>query len=85
MKSMNHDRIHSKEPQQDPDRWLSGHIESLREEDGHCVVTVTPDDSAEHVELTVTFAVRDLFVSRLPIEADESPVGEQIWYRERGG
>lgn len=82
---MNHDRIHAREPQQDPDRWTSGVIDSLRTEDGHCVVTVNSDSSGEQVELTVTLAVRDLFVSRLPIEDDDSPVGERIWYRKRGG
>ena len=37
------------------------------------------------VELLITFAVRDLFVSRLSIGDDESPVGERVWYRKRGG
>ena len=37
------------------------------------------------VELLITFAVRDLFVSRLAIADDESPVGERVWYRKRGG
>ncbi|MXR50023.1 hypothetical protein GRX03_00160 [Halovenus sp. WSH3] len=82
---MNHDRIHAREPQQDPERWTSGRIDSIREEDGHCVVTVRPEDGDQRVELTVTFAVRDLFVERLPIDGDQSPVGERIWYRERGG
>jgi hypothetical protein len=82
---MNHDRIHSREPQQDPQRWSRGVIDSLQETDGHCVVTVEPEDCSEPLELTVTFAVRDLFISRLPIEADDSPVGEWIWYRKRGG
>jgi hypothetical protein len=82
---MNHDRIHAREPQQDPQRWSSGVIDSLREADGHCVVTVEPDDGSETLELTVTFAVRDLFVSRLPIDEEDSPVGERIWYRKRGG
>ncbi|WP_442909376.1 DUF7861 family protein [Halovenus sp. HT40] len=82
---MNHDRIHAREPQQDSERWASGRIDALREKDGHCVVTVTPDDSDGQVELTVTFAVRDLFVSRLPIDDGESPLGERIWYRKRGG
>jgi hypothetical protein len=41
-----------------------------------------PDGDA--VELAVTFAVRDLFLDRLPIEADELPVGERVWYRKRG-
>jgi hypothetical protein len=40
---------------------------------------------ADPVELVITFAVRDLFVSRLPIEEGESPVGERVWYRKRGG
>jgi hypothetical protein len=57
----------------------------MRESDGHCVVTVDPDADTETVELVVTFAVRDLFVSRLSIDAEESPVGERIWYREHGG
>lgn len=83
---MNHDRIHAREPQQDPDRWSSGVIDSLRTEHGHCVVTVDPDAGPEEqIELTVTLAVRDLFVSRLPTDLDDSPVGERIWYRKRGG
>ena len=40
---------------------------------------------ADPVELVITFAVRDLFVSRLPVEEGESPVGERVWYRKRGG
>ncbi|RLM68335.1 hypothetical protein [Halorubrum sp. Atlit-26R] len=43
------------------------------------------EPDAELVELTITFAVRDLFVSRLSIEEGESPVGERVWYRKRGG
>jgi hypothetical protein len=37
------------------------------------------------VELVVTLAVRDLFVGRLPVSDGESPVGERVWYRKRGG
>lgn len=37
------------------------------------------------VDLQITFAVRDLFVGRLPIADGESPVGERVWYRKRGG
>jgi len=82
---MNHDRIHAREPRQDSERWSSGVIDALRESDGHCVVTVDPDDDSEPLNLTVTFAVRDLFLSRLPVEDGQSPVGERIWYRKRGG
>lgn len=79
---MNHDRIHAREPTHDVDRWSPGVIESMGERDGHCVVTVRTDEG--QVDLTVTFAVRDLFVDRLDLDADESPVGEQVWYRKRG-
>lgn len=82
---MDHDRIHSVQPQKDPERWESGIVDAVQERDGHCVVTVIPDDGDESIDLTVTFAVRDLFVSRLPIEEGASPVGERIWYRQRGG
>ena len=37
------------------------------------------------VELVITLAVRDLSVGRLPIGDGESPVGERVWYRKRGG
>jgi hypothetical protein len=37
------------------------------------------------VELVITLAVRDLFVGRLAIDDGESPVGERVWYRKRGG
>lgn len=92
---MNHDRVHAREPSHHVDRWSVGEIESIGERDGHCVVTVRPvadggtadratEESGDAVELVVTLAVRDLFVSRLAIEADESPVGERVWYRKRG-
>jgi len=80
---MNHDRIHAREPTHHVDRWTVGTIASITERDGHCVVTVEPPDSPP-VELTVTLAIRDLFVDRLDLDG-ESPVGEQVWYRERGG
>ncbi|ELZ47553.1 hypothetical protein C463_02276 [Halorubrum californiense DSM 19288] len=96
---MNHDRVHAREPSHHVDRWTVGVVESIGERDGHCVVTVRPiapegeegDETAadagrgELVELTLTLAVRDLFVSRLAIDDDESPVGERVWYRKRGG
>jgi len=80
---MNHDRIHAREPSHHVDRWTVGRIESVDERDGHCVVTVRPNDG-DPVELTVTFAVRDLFLDRLDLDGD-LPVGEQVWYRKRGG
>ncbi|WP_123538361.1 DUF7861 family protein [Halosimplex salinum] len=81
---MNQDRIHAREPSHHVDRWSVGTIEAVEERDGHCVVTVrTAAD--ETVSLTVTLAVRDLFVRRLPIDKGESPVGERVWYRKRGG
>ncbi|MEZ3165349.1 hypothetical protein ABNG03_09715 [Halorubrum sp. RMP-47] len=97
---MNHDRVHAREPSHHVDRWTVGVVESIGERDGHCVVTVRPvapegeangDEKSEDagrgepVKLTLTLAVRDLFVSRLPIDDGESPVGERVWYRERGG
>lgn len=109
---MNHDRIHSRPPQQDPERWREGVIRSITERDGHAVFVVAPvegagdgagdgaeadgaegddaesaagDGERETVELTVTTAVRDLAVGRLEIDDGESPVGEHVWFRQRGG
>jgi hypothetical protein len=81
---MNHDRIHARRPSHDIERWSTGTIEAIDEVDGHCLVTVRTS-AGESVDLTVTFAIRDLFVSRLDIGDAESPVGERVWYRERGG
>lgn len=81
---MAHDRIHAREPTHHLDRWSVGTIESVGERDGHCVVTVEPSDG-EPVELVVTLAIRDLFLSRLDIDEGESPNGEQVWYRQHGG
>jgi len=81
---MNHDRIHARKPTQDTRRWSAGKIEPLGERDGHCLVTVRADTDWSLVEPVVTFAVRELFVSRLDIDEDESPVGQRIWYRRRG-
>jgi hypothetical protein len=93
-----HDRVHAREPSHHVDRWSVGVVESIGERDGHCVVTVRPVESAEgdrevaeradeseSVELRITLAVRDLFVGRLAIDDGESPVGERVWYRKRGG
>jgi len=80
---MAHDRIHARKPTHDLERWSTGRIETLEQRDGHCVVTVRAD--GEQVELVVTLAVRDLVVSRLGIAADESPVGQQVWFRKHGG
>lgn len=80
---MDHDRIHARKPTHDIERWSVGTIEAIDQRDGHCVVTVAAAD--ETVELTVTLAVRDLFLSRLDIEDGASPVGERVWFRVRGG
>lgn len=82
---MAHDRLHAQRPTHDRDRWSTGVVTDITHRDGHCVVTVEPRDSGNRVELVVTFAVRDLFLSRLDIDDDESPVGERVWYRKRGG
>lgn len=81
---MDHDRIHAKEPTHHRDRWSVGIIENVAERDGHYVVTVEAEDG-DSVELTVTRAIRDLFVSRLDIADGDSPVGERVWFRQRGG
>lgn len=81
---MTHDRIHAREPTHHVDRWQVGRIDSISERDGHCVVVVETD-SDETVELAVTLAIRDLFVSRLDIGDDGSPLGERVWFREHGG
>jgi len=78
-----HDRIHAREPSHHVDRWSVGTIESVGERDGHCVVTVETT-GGESVELVVTVAIRDLFISRLDLADGESPVGEQVWYRKHG-
>ena len=80
---MVHDRIHAREPTHHVDRWSAGTSTDLAERDGHCVVTVT-DPDGERVELTVTLAVRDLFVGRLDLNAGDAPVGERVWFREHG-
>ncbi len=80
---MVHDRIHAREPSHHVDRWTVGTITVITERDGHCVVTVDAD--GRQVDLTVTLAVRDLFVGRLDIAEGESPVGERVWFREHGG
>lgn len=81
---MAHDRIHAREPSHHVDRWTPGTVESVDERHGHCVVTVR-DDDGDSVELTVTFAVRDLFLDRLDLDPDESPVGQRVWFRKHGG
>lgn len=79
-----HDRIHAREPTHDRERWRTGTVERLFERDGHAVVVVRDEERDESVELVVTFAVRDLFVRRLDLDADGTPVGSRVWYRKRG-
>jgi len=81
---MNHDRLHARRPTHDLDRWSVGTVEAIERRDGHCVVTVAAD-AGSTVELTVTLAVRDLFLDRLELPEDESAIGERVWYRTRGG
>ncbi|MFK5605396.1 hypothetical protein C5B89_07045 [Haloferax sp. Atlit-47N] len=90
---MVHDRIHAREPTHDRDRWTEGVVESTVERDGHWVARARPagsdrpaDETVERagdgsVELVVTFAVRDLFLRRLDVDAGEPPVGCRFWYR----
>ena len=80
---MKHDRIHARKPTHDIESWSTGTIDSIEQRDGHCVVTVIDGDN-EPVELVVTFAIRDLFLSRLDINDGELPEGEGIWYRKHG-
>jgi hypothetical protein len=80
---MSHDRIHAQEPAHHRDRWSVGTIDSITSRDGHCVVTVVTG-GGDQTDLVVTFAVRDLFMRRLDIDADSSPVGKQVWYRKHG-
>ena len=79
-----HDRIHAREPTHDRERWRTGTIERLFERDGHAVVVVSDDERDESVELVVTLAVRDLFVRRLDLPPEGTPVGSRVWYRKRG-
>jgi hypothetical protein len=80
---MSQDRIHAREPAHHRDRWTVGRIASVAKRDGHCVVTVIPEEG-DPVDLTVTLAVRDLCLRRLDVEEGDSPVGERVWYREHG-
>jgi hypothetical protein len=81
---MNHDRLHAREPTHDIDRWSTGTVDAVDQQDGHCVVTVSTDEG-DTVELVVTLAVRELFLSRLDIDEGASPVGERVWFRKHGG
>jgi len=81
---MPHDGIHARRPTHDRDRWAIGRIESIEERDGHWVFAVETAESGT-VELVVTRAIRDLVVRRLDLAPDETPVGERVWYRKRGG
>ena len=80
----NHDRLRARKPTHGVERWSTGIVEAIEERDGHCVVTVETDGGGA-VELVVTLAVRDLFVSRLDADDGQSPIGERVWYRKRGG
>ena len=79
---MHHDRIHAREPTHDREAWRVGTVRSAAERDGHWVVTVEAADG-ERVTLTTTFAIRDLVRSRLP-EPDASPVGQRVWFQQKG-
>jgi hypothetical protein len=81
---MNHDRIHARKPTHNLERWSTGTIESITDQDGHAVFEVRARDG-EHVELVVTLAIRDLVLRRLYLDSDQSPIGARVWYRTHGG
>lgn len=81
---MNHDRLHARKPTHDLERWSTGTVDSVENRDSHCIVTVT-DADGNSIELVVTLAVRDLFLSRLDIDDGGSPVDERVWFRKHGG
>lgn len=82
---MDHDRVHAREPSHHVDRWTPGTVTGIETRDGHCVLTVEDGGDSVEVELTLTLAVRDLFLGRLDVEDGASPVGERVWFRKRGG
>jgi len=81
---MPHDCFHARKPTHDLERWSPGTVDAVERRNGHCLVTVT-DENNESVELVITLAIRDLFLSRLDTNDEESPVGERVWYRKHGG
>jgi hypothetical protein len=91
---MEYDRIHAQPPSHDTDRWSVGTIVAIETQDGHCIVTVKPvQGTEENQKLTVTMAVRDLFLGRLDVDIDintinkselDHAIGERVWYRVRG-
>ncbi len=80
---MAHDRLHARKPTHNLERWSTGIVDAVDQRDGHCIVTVIDGDN-EPVELVITLAVRDLFLSRLDTNDGESPEGERVWYRKHG-
>jgi len=80
---MPHDRLHARKPTHDIERWSTGIVDAVERGDSHCVVTVIHEDN-EPVELVITLAIRDLFLSRLDINDGESSEGELVWYRKHG-
>ena len=81
---MTHDRVHAREPAHDAERYRVGEVRNVEARDGHAVFVVAPEDAGGTVELRVTLAVRTLVLDRLDLD-DEDPVGERVWFRERGG
>ncbi len=81
---MSHDRVRARKPTHDVDRWSVGTVERTTRRSGDAVFELRTDEG-ETVELVVTAAIGELVVSRLDLEADESPVVARVWYRKRDG
>ena len=72
---MNHDRIHAQKPDHDLNRRSVGTIDTIAQQDGHCVVTVSTEDD-DLVELVVTLAIQNLFERPLGLVDGESATGD---------
>lgn len=77
------DRIRAKEPKKREDRWSKGQIEAVLHENGRYEVAV--NSGSDQHELSVSKAIYDLFTGRLDIEDGEEPVGETVYFIEKGG
>ena len=76
------DRIRAKEPKKSRERWYVGQIKSVTEDNSRYQITVR--DENEEYKLSVSSAIYDLFRGRLETEDTEKPIGETVYFIEKG-
>lgn len=77
---MGEDRIRAKKPVQNIERWNSGEIVRISNEDGKYKINLSTE--SDNIDLIVSESIYELFTRRL--ESD-NPIGEDVFFIQKEG